>query len=180
MSSSQSANPYDPADVIGQLIRILQDILAVLAEAHPGGILTTSILNLTCRRLETYRRPHVSTEAAVPALVALSLLTAARPTTRLRRFTRPPQRHPASSSRTPTCITAGASRTATPRIRGPCRAWLRRKTLPEPPFFPRPYHYDIETITPRKAANPGTMPAFAARRRCPIRLRRVSSTESPA
>jgi len=130
MSSNHPSHPYDPADVIGQLIRILQNILAVLAETHPGGILTTSMLNLTCRRLESYRHPHVSTEAAAPALVALTVLTAAQPAARLRRATRAPQRHPTTSSRTPTIAGAGASATTSPRIRGPCRTSWRQKTRP--------------------------------------------------
>jgi len=128
MSSNHSANPHDPADVIGQLIRILQDILAVLAEAHPGGILTTRMLDLTCRRLEIYRRHPVSAEAAAPALVALTVLTAAQPAARRRRVARAPRRHPISSSSTAIGIVASESLTATPRIRGPCRDRSRRKT----------------------------------------------------
>jgi len=146
MSSNQSANPYDPADVIGQLIRILQDILAILAEAHPGGILTTSILNLTCRRLETYRRHHHQpAEPAAPALVALTVLAAARPVSRPRRATRAPQRHPASSSRAATITPASAPATTSPRIRGPCRTSWRQKTRPTTHDFSRLNCYGIAT-----------------------------------
>jgi len=152
MSSNHPSHPYDPADVIGQLIRILQDILAVLAETHPGGILTTSMLNLTCRRLESYRHPHVSTEAAAPALVALTVLAAARPVSRPRRATRAPQRHPAPSPRAATITPASASATTSPRIRGPCRTSWRQKTRPTTHHFSRPNRYDIITNRPNESS----------------------------
>ncbi|MDX5931397.1 hypothetical protein SIL87_11520 [Acidiphilium acidophilum] len=47
MSSTAPPHPIDAAAVIGKLIQILQDLLAVLAHKHPG-------LNFACRHLDSF------------------------------------------------------------------------------------------------------------------------------
>jgi hypothetical protein len=145
MSSSQSSHPHDPADVIGQLIRILQDILAVLAETHPGGILTTRMLDLTCRQLDCFRRRQLSAEAATPALVALTVLATAQSNTRPPRAARASQRNAESSSPISLGIIANESHTAAPCIRGPCGDRSRRKARATTAFS----HAQIVTLSKR-------------------------------